>query len=145
MIRELTTDDLPTLLPLCREFQAEGGLPGEFVSEKFICSWNNFITLKMGVVFGMYRDGKVVGMLGGIAYNDLNDGKMVVMEMFWYVVKEFRGMGLKLLKTFEAWAIKRGAARLCMACLAGLNSDSMSSLYSRLGYRPLDLTFVKEL
>ena len=144
MIRELSIYDLHLATQAGREFFIEGKLPGEFIDSVFIASWTRLIHRNIGVVFGAFHGEQFVGGLGAMIYNDLNDDRLVSMELFWYVRAAHRKDGLKLLYCYEAWAKAKGAARISMTHLT-LNADKMKRFYESMGYRALDFNYIKTL
>lgn len=149
MIREITVEELPLIYPIGHAIWEEGKLPGAYVNDIFRASWEKLYAAGVGVIFGAFRQGELVGALGCVLYNDLNDGALVSMEAFWYVFKDFRkilyGYGVRLLIAYEKWAKNRGVKRAGMANLVALNDDPMQGLYNKMGYKPLDRTYIKEV
>lgn len=149
MIREIKIDELPLIYPIGHAIWKEGKLPGAYVNEIFRASWEKLYAAGVGVIFAAFRGGELVGALGAITYNDLNDGVLVSTEAFWYVFEDFRkilyGYGVRLLIAYEKWAKRRGVKRVGMANLVALNDGPMQSLYEKMGYRPLDRTYIKEV
>ena len=146
MIRELTVEELPLIFPIGKHFWAESDLPGSFIEEEFMKSWTAFIGAGAGTIFGAFDErGNFTGALACLVYRDLNDGKQVSMEAFWYVFKEHRGQGVRLLKHYEEWAKAKGISRVAMGFLHSIHPEKMADLYKRLGYRILETIYVKDL
>ena len=145
MIRQLTIDDLELILPLGLVFSKEAQYPGGFVPEIFIRNWKGHLENGFGVIFGMFKDEQLVGILGGFDYSDPNNDDLVAMETFWYVAKEHRGGGIKLLDAFEAWAKERGAKRVVMAYVFTSMPEVVKSIYEKRGYGPLEMHYSKEV
>ena len=142
----LTTEEVPLLLPAAHAFYEEAKLPGSVVDDVFVASWVNLIKSGSGVVFAELLDGKVIGTLGVIVYNDLCDGAKVAVEAFWYVMPGNRGMiGSALYGEFELWARTNSVKRMAMIRLEGLNDRAMHEFYVKKGYRILETMYVKEL
>lgn len=145
MIRLLEINELPLAYELGLEFYKEGKLPGALKKEVFISTWTRLISTKMGVIFGLFDD-KFIGMIGGFVFPDPNDGALVATEMFWYVDKQYRGIGgIKLLKKFEKWAVSVKAKRLIMVHLADLMSDKLKRFYNKQGFSSTEVHYIKEL
>lgn len=136
---------LAELAGLGAQFHAEGKLPGRFVPEVFEHTWRTFLDAGVADIFVHEQDHHITGMLGAIIYPDANDGALVATEMFWYVAPEARGTGLRLLRDFETWAQRRGAARIIMAHLHELMPEALTKLYLRRGYRPVETHYLKEV
>jgi GNAT superfamily N-acetyltransferase len=76
-----------------------------------------------------------------------NAAAFIVQELFWWVKPESRGTGAggELLTEIEQWAAEKGAAAVFMIALADKNEEKMQNLYARMGYRPLERTFAREV
>lgn len=98
-----------------------------------------------GGILMLENEGNPRGMLGFLQYPDINDGETVITETFWYVLPQHRGDGLKLLRKFEDVAKERGAKRVIMGHLKALMPEALSHLYTRLGYKELETTYIKDV
>jgi GNAT superfamily N-acetyltransferase len=136
---------LPEMAALGFQFQEEGALPGKFIPEVFVKTWGNLIRMNLGVLFGLEKDGRLVGGLGAILFPDPNDGELVANELFWFVSKEHRGQGLKLLEVFEGWAADFNVKRVSMVHLENLSPKALNRLYRSRGYRVVETHYFKEL
>jgi GNAT superfamily N-acetyltransferase len=127
-------------------FFAEAGLPGRLDASVAEQSWRSLLGGGFGAIWAIEDSGgSYIGGLGALIYPDMNDGRLVATEAFWYVRPECRGGGLRLLQVFEDWAKARGVSRLMMVHLQNLMPESLSRLYVRRGYRPLETHYMKEL
>jgi|694.fasta_scaffold144024_2 GNAT superfamily N-acetyltransferase len=136
---------LPELALLGQQFQQEGALPGKFIPDVFVKTWTNLLHMDVGVLFGLEKDNRLVGGLGAIRFPDPNDGELVANELFWFVSKEHRGHGLKLLDVFESWAADFGIKRVSMVHLENLSPKALNRLYRSRGYRVVETHYFKEL
>lgn len=137
MIREATFDDIPAIMALGREFADEAGVTAR-VGWDDACVWD----LLAGLIES--PDGILLvsenGMIGGVVYPHPFSGLRVFVEMFW---RAKDGNGLALLSAAEEAARQRGAAQMVMIAM-----DDMARtrrLYSRIGYAPVEVQFMKEL
>lgn len=128
-----------------REFFAEGNLPGGFRPEAFTQNWTKMIYAGHGMILGAFKNGAFIGALGAVFSPDPSNGDKIATEAFWYVRPGHRGPGLRLLKAFEEIAMKRGVKRIGMVHLLSIQPEGMANLYQRLGYRPVEVNFLKEL
>lgn len=144
-IRPLRIDDLPAAAALGRFFYEEGALPGVLVPEVFIATWTHMLSSGNGVIFGKFAGDELVGFLGGVIYNDPNDGELVASEFFWFIRKEYRGGGIALLDAFEEWAKGMGAKRIVMVHLTNLMPESLGAFYRRRGYSPIEVHYMMEV
>jgi GNAT superfamily N-acetyltransferase len=145
MVRLLTVNELPAAAAMGPEFFAEGRLPGAFVPDIFVTKWTSLIEQGIGFMLGLFRDGVLMGAFGAVVAEDLNDGKPVANECFWFVKPEARGRGLELLSSYEQEAINRGAVRCSMIHLLSLQPERLAYLYERRGYQPVETSYFKEL
>lgn len=143
-IRLVRLDELDAVAAIGLGFYEEGRLPGSMISSCFVASWSAFLSSGVGVIYGMYEEEVLCGVVGGLKYPDPNDGDLVVSECFWFVVKEKRGRGIELLDAFERWAKEEGAKRIIMVHLSGLMPERIKLLYERRGYKEIEVHYVKE-
>ena len=149
-IRHLETDDFPALLRMGYEFFEAAGLPGTFSPTAFAEFWSDTIGGGVGFVLvlefqGEEGDPVAVGTIGGILYPDPCTGDRCAQETFWWVDEEFRGRrSADLIDAFEILAWNKGANRIMMSALHGMNHRALEKFYGGRGYRPLEFSFVKE-
>jgi len=140
--------ELPDIARLGHEFYGEAGFPcGEFIPDVFVKSWTGFLEAGLGVIFAWRIDGEIVGGIGGLRFPDPNNGDLTATELFWFITKEHRGgpAATKLLRQFEAWAVESGCKRASMVNLENEGSKGLPQFYARMGYRPLETQYIKEL
>lgn len=145
IIRTIEAGEVKRLVDLGAEFYAESGLPGSFIPDVFTAFWTRFIESNVGEIFVIEERGHFLGTLGALYANDPNDGALVANEFFWYVTKEARKNGLRLLDAYEESARARGAKRMSMVHLSNLAPDTLKKLYLRRGYRELETHYMKGL
>ena len=95
--------------------------------------------------FGAFVDGKMVGLLGGRIVEDLCSKLPVYQEMIWFVTKEHRSHGRELLAHAMAWCRDQKITRMTMVCMHNSRMDTLFKLYERLGFKPVETHFVKEI
>ena len=143
--RTLTVDEIPLLVPLGQEFFAASGLPGTFNPEHFVRTWSTLFEHNLGLVQGVWRDGQLLGAAGFILTADINTGAPNASESFFYVRPQFRGVGHRLFIETEKTLTARGAATIFMVNLTNSSADGHARYYQRMGYRPLENVFIKEV
>jgi hypothetical protein len=92
--------------------------------------------------------GELIGITAAIAYPMyFNPAKLVAQELWWYIKPEARGgLASKLLfQEIEKWGMGKQAAAMFMVALDNDRVETMVKLYGRLGYKPTERAFVKEL
>ena len=112
--------------------------------EEFIKNWTALYLSNMGSIITIKHDNKIVGMLGFMVFPDLLSSELIAAETFWFVKKEYRGIGLKLLDKYEEIVQDLGVKRISMAYLKNLNPEKLKSIYKLRGYREMETFFVKE-
>lgn len=146
MIREATVEDLMDVGPCAERFYASSAFLTDFNINVFAASWKAILSAGYGVIFLLLEGEKIVGAIGGLTYPDMNSGKVTATETFWFVDEENRGMGgINLYRRLERWAREKGCASLRMGHMIDLMPGKLKELYSRLGYRVIEVTYSKEL
>lgn len=144
-IRFSYVGDLAGLAHIGQSFYTEAKLGARFIPETFVKSWAAIIESGCGKIILLETGGVPIGALGFLVHRDLYDGVLTASETFWYVLPEHRGDGPRLLKAFEEHAISIGAKRIIMGYLEHLMPKVLSLYYQRLGFHPIEHTFMKEL
>ena len=145
MIRKITKDEIPILASLGEEFYKASGLSGSFNMAHFTAQWTVLLDAGMGVIFVAFDGETPIGVLAGIKTQDLNSGIWQAGEMAWFVTEKHRGQGIRLLKTFEAWAKEQGCKRIAMAYLCASMPETVKRIYRLLGYKEIEVTYSKEV
>lgn len=145
MIRTATVEDLKTLADLAAQFYASSKFLNNFSLECFEATWTQLITGGMGAVFVIDGEDGPIGALGGVAYPDVNSGRLIATEFFWFVDPEKRGKGISLYKAFEDWARAKRCAEIRMVHLADSMPEQLERLYERLGFEMAEIHYRKEL
>jgi len=142
MIRKATIEDLPKMINLAEEFYASSEFLDRFDLNVFVSNWANFINIGIGVIWILNN---FDGCLGAIKYPDVNNGKLVATEFFWFVSLGKRKEGIKLLIEFEKWAKDEGCKRIIMGYLKDLMPEKIESFYKKMGYRAMETNYIKEI
>lgn len=145
MIKEVEVHELARVSEIGKQFFEESNIPGKIDPEVFCKNWKTLIEVGMGKIYGMYSDGIFIGGLGALLTPDLNDGKKVATEAFWFVSPKFRGAGIKLLLFFLNRAKEIGCERVIMVHLFNSHSEQLSKLYQNLGFQPIEKHYLKNL
>lgn len=93
------------------------------------------------IIFVAQRGGRVVGMMGLLAYVHPMSNEPTVTEVMWWVDPEQRGPGLQLFRLGESWAAQRGATVVQMIA----PSPEVERFYTRVGYEPVERTYQRRL
>lgn len=106
---------------------------------------NEMIEICKDLSYFLLADGKPVGVIAGMMVQNLTNGKPALQEVIWYVDLDYRSHGKLLLDAFEDLARERGAGSIVMALMCNSMSDRLDKFYKRLGYRPFEVQYIKEL
>lgn len=147
IVRPLTIDEIPVCSTCGEEFYRDHHLPGRFDQTHFTYAWQTVYRLGYGVILGLWDDETFCGGLGALLSPDINDGRLIASEAFWFVTKTYRRgrAGLLLLQAFEAWAQERGASDIHMVQLLHHPTQGLSRLYQRRGYETVEMVWRKPL
>ena len=99
----------------------------------------------MGGILVLEKNADPVGLLCLVFGLSPLDGCPQMTEAMWYVRKEDRGQGMKLLDAAEDLARTVGCERIHIAHLANREGRVLSRLYKRRGFTPSENFYVKEL
>lgn len=142
-IRPAQIDDIDVMERMGRDFAHAAGqseIDSEVLRQTLVNLMENGISL-------VAENGTVKGAIGGLVYPSWFSGELIAQELWWWCDPEIRGTStaLKLLLSLENEAKNRGATRLMMLCLDGLDGDRIANIYTRLGYHAEERTFSKDL
>lgn len=145
LVQEVPIEDIDLIVQLGQEFANE--LPEMSKYNPSIASSNikNLVEAGIGKLYGIKKDNKYVGMLFALYFNDIFTGVYTAQEVAWYVHKDYRKYGLKLLKVFEEDCINSGVQVVAMCQLVNSMPAKVGALYTRLGYTKQDVLYRKEL
>ena len=136
--------DIEQLYPLGYEFAQESKGSFSFKEDVFKRNWKQFYNDGKGIILKAHKDGEIVGMFGFIFYEDILNGDLCATETFWYMKKEHRGGGLRLLERFEEISKELGVKKVCMIHLSRLMPEKLKSIYTKRGYTEIETHFTKE-
>jgi len=88
---------------------------------------------------------ETTGFIIGAATEILFSNDVIGSEIFWWVDENVRGkrVALKLFKTYEDWAVSKGATALTASDLQGI--ANLAPIYKALGYTPSEVTYRKDI
>lgn len=151
MIVSLFPNELNKALECASQFFIESRLPGTLNFEHWKLEWTNLINSGIGEIFAYISEdtasGELKGILGVMYFPCSMTGELEALEGFWFMMPSDRGGvgAIRLLKRFEEEAKNRGCKRIKMVHLMEVNPEQVSSLYDRMGYKKLQVTYVKEI
>ncbi len=106
-------------------------------------TYSKFIRDGVGGIIISLSDNAVSGGLGFIISNDLHSGEKIAVETFWYVLPEFRGIGIKLLDEFEKLAKENSCDNIAMVHLEDSSPEVLERLYKKRGYKLVERHYVR--
>jgi GNAT superfamily N-acetyltransferase len=149
MTKELQVTELTnsSLTILGDQFFKESNLPGKFEAHIFVDTWTKIMNLGLGKIWANFQEDMITGAIGGLVHPDPYDGRIVVQEAFWFVHEDYRGglTAIRLYRELENWARHSGASRMVMSCTLNKYVAKLRHLYESLGYRPVDISYFKDL
>lgn len=140
----ITPPETPLLLPLAREFMAEGNIPGALNEAHFVATLRAH--LERGTGFVIVGGAPFRGMICGLTFPDMATAEPCCMEFFWFVNSQERGsLGMRLFDAWEQESVKRGCVRLMMAHHLTNKSEKFERLLTRRGYGKKEQVYMKEV
>lgn len=142
-IRLAESEDLSAILRLGEQFRAASPYRDVLVQndEHAQIILRKLIRGEGGAMWVADRAGEVVGMIGMILFPHYFSGELMASELLFYVDPMSRGMGLKLLRAAEAWAVACGARSISMIA----PTEDIGRIYARFHYQPSERAYVKRL
>jgi len=149
MIREATLHDINKIAILGKDFVDTAWKEIASYDVQDTIDWlYSFMRLSHSIIYVVEIDKEIVGMIAGMAIPFyFNQAHLNAQELFWWVTPEHRhsSIGIKLLKTFEEWAISKGAKTIQMGTVARINPEKLASVYRKLGYIESETYYTKVL
>lgn len=125
--------------------EAAGEYLGLFEPQSLIDTITKLKGTESDNAFLLIVDDVCQGILAGVEFKSMTSGKRIFQEMIWYVNEPFRRYGIKLLKYAENSLKLKGINNIIMAVLENSKTEKIKSLYSRLGYKPVEVHYMREL
>jgi GNAT superfamily N-acetyltransferase len=148
-IQLATLADGEELAWLGREMQAESIIGFPDIDPPAIAAYLLLVSAHPERMFmAIARDeGAPVGLISGVigAYPFSDELRACCETLF--VLPEFRGRyaGVRLLRSFDAWATACSARSIYLGISTGISPDRTARLLARIGYAALGQTFRKEI
>lgn len=113
--------------------------------KNFIPSWQNLIKKKIGKIFVMEKNEKIIGGMGFLITPDTEDGTLTCIGRFWYMDEKHRGEGVKVYRKVESYAKSVGCKKIIMGCLSFSHADKFKKLYTRMGFQENETSYIKHI
>ena len=134
------------IVKLVESFHAEAvGEYDGFDADTLIETIKGQAATSTGNCFLLVDDFGCHGILFGVRFKSLISEKIIFQELIWYVKKEYRRSGISLLRFAENRLKESGVNSIIMAVLENSKTDKLKDFYGRLGYKPMETHFIKEL
>ena len=144
MIRRATINDIDQLVQLARLEHAASRMADQPFDELVVR--NRFAGAIGGLstaVFVSETDGKLDGVIAGMAQQNLHNRYATVYELMWFSVA---GTGIKLLSALKDWANRMRATALVIHNYAGIKpTDTFNKVMARKGFSTLGVSYVAAL
>ena len=149
IVREATVDDLPRYIVLAKAFHVASPMHGtiDFDPDGYSEFYLSSLTNDSVGIWLAEIDQNIVGICGAVSYPlYFNPAALVVQELWWWLTPAARGSGAgnQMFKHIENWAKDKNAAALFMIALEDDRVKKMENMYIRAGFKPMELTFIKE-
>jgi len=144
MIRLATKKDLPNLLRMSELFFNVSGYADITTFNK---DDSTVFLLELIRLNTLLTDGES-GMIGFIIFPMfMNKATLMSQELFWWVDENSRNtsLGIKLLKAAEKASRESGANVMNMLSLEDLNGEKVNKMYSKLGYKRKEQSYMRVL
>lgn len=95
--------------------------------------------------FLLIMDDKCVGLIAGqVTTNPLNNNK-VFQELIWFTHKDYRRYGIMMLNEVEKRLKESGITQIVMALIHNSKANQLAKFYEKIGFRPMETHFIKNL
>ena len=135
-MRPATPDDIPALVRMGQDFHDYFPQCGDYVAENVAAALRNFIEQDNATLIMTDK-----AMVAGVIIPALSNlSHLMAVEMAWWAKD---GQGIRLLRSFEKWAIAKGAAEVRLTTQT--DDPRPNRILERMGYRHLESVFVRPL
>ena len=140
-IRQCVPDDFPMAAKLLREFHEESMREYGLKIDEDIMNRVMRENYKHALV--MVVDNEVVGVIAGKVVEYPLQKDKIFQEMVWYVSKDYRRHGMKLLKALEQKCKEQGIRMLIMVAMGNSMKEKLDKIYKMMGYAELETHYIK--
>lgn len=147
MIHQAKTKDIPAIVEMTKAFADDAGVTARFGFNPQ--DFSRYVATLIDSSFWLVLvDNNHKGFfIGGVAPFCVTPTKKVLSEHIWWVQPEARktGLGLALLETAIKLAKDAGVDYVTCGHLSNYKNKELNCLYQRLGFKPLETTYIKEI
>jgi len=139
-------NDLNQVATLGQEFAVRMEHQYVFLPEEFCRLWKAFLDTKMGFILVSTIAGEIREAIGGMTFSDPHDGVKCGMVGFWYYGDGPRGLQSgRLFQSFERKMVELEVRRLFAQALLNSRFPAVSHFLGGVGFRPVEMNFVKDI
>lgn len=139
MIRTAVETDKVQVIDLARLFI--DGMIGDYMAfDEASASAHFDLLFKVAKTLVYEIDGKIVGLIAGIVSAKYFCSGKSLQELVWFVHPDYRTCGVRLLRAFEQLARDEGCDDIMLTHLDG---NDLSGVYEKLGYKKVQITYLK--
>lgn len=149
IIRDATLNDAPDLLRMGELMHHESPRFNKFTfdldkTRKLI---EFLVTNSNGIVIVAERDGKLIGMLGGMVSEHFFSRDTYACDFVVFIDPEHRGGStvIRMIKLFEQRAKDLGAKEVSLGISTEVNTERTANLYEKLGYMRSSVGTIKRI
>ena len=144
-IRKAVEEDVLDCLILFKQFHKESKLPYSWDAKKTQEAIIKSLPTDNYEIFVAEKDNELIGLLACLYGEPIFSSARIATEIAWFVNKEHRTTtaGFRLLKTYENWALTKGADFVAMTYLE--DTTDLSDIYEKKGYLKSEPNYIKEL
>ena len=143
IIREAVKDDVEQILDLVHEFQKESiDKYNVFCDDKIA---REYISNNLKAALVMLKDNKIIGLIAGTIVNYPLNLKPMYQETMWFMTKEYRKYGVKLLKELERRLKLANINQMVIAHMSNCKSEKLERFYNRCGFELMEMQYFKTL
>ena len=148
LIRKGASADIPRCVEMAADFHkiAYGLMGIEFCPDSTARAFE--MCLRHELLSIAEHNDVVIGMVAGVkAPMIMNNDHLVGAELAWWVEPDYRktSAGLKLLKFAEKLAKEAGVKMWSMMLLESSEPEKVAKIYAKMGYKPVERTYLKVL
>jgi len=142
-VKPATDNDIPALLELIHEFQAESLDEYNLFCDDEVAKAVMPVYIPNTLV--LLKDGYIIGVIAGTIVKYPLSNEDTFQEAIWYVTKDFRKYGIKLLRELERRCKDNGIKNIVMVHLGDSKSEKLERFYKKCGYRMCEIQYIKKL
>lgn len=143
IVRAATLADKTACIYLLRDSHQAAGFTFAFQAAYASQLFDQHMTSHQACVLVLEHEAKCCGLLMAVWFEHPFGAGRYAKETVWYIAPDARGRSaLKMLHAYEVWAKEQGCTAIGMA---SLETNDVSKLYERCGYKPVETHFLKSL